>query len=188
MDTVSRLIKLARAEGSIDLRCLVAGQFALTVPARPGKAAFNLLLEGRCAIEYEGRMIRLCAGDVVLLPRGTAHRVLCDGTEPIKTVEQPGVAFPTLRSPGAQAEIDLFCGHYSLAPVHTLDIGAHKQAPARPGPASHNHIRPKRRRAPEPLYGARWGIAIRRCCGGASATPGTGNRPAGAMCGSACRP
>lgn len=116
MDTVSRLIKLARAEGSIDLRCLVAGQFALTVPARPGKAAFNLLLEGRCAIEYEGRMIRFCAGDIVLLPRGTAHRVLCDGTEPIKTVEQPGVAFPTLRSPGAQAEIDLFCGHYSLAP------------------------------------------------------------------------
>jgi AraC family transcriptional activator of mtrCDE len=118
MDTVSRLIRLARPEGSVDVRCLLAGHFLLDNPAsRPGKAPFHLLLEGRCAVEYRGRTIQLCAGDVVLFPHGGAHRVLVEhGAEPVEAVEKPGVAFPTLQSHGAGAEIDLFCGHYSLAP------------------------------------------------------------------------
>src|SRR5258707_5346688 len=118
MDTVSRLIRLARTEGSVDVRCLLAGQFLLDNPAsRPGKAPFHLLLEGRCAVEYRGHTIQLCAGDVVLFPHGGAHRVLVEhGAEPVEAVEKPGVAFPTLQSHGAGAEIDLFCGHYSLAP------------------------------------------------------------------------
>src|SRR3981189_3183991 len=118
MDTVSRLIRLARPEGSVDVRCLLAGQFLLDNPAsRPGKAPFHLLLEGRCAVEYRARTIQLCAGDVVLFPHGGAHRVLVEhGAEPVEAGEKPGVAFPTLQSHGAGAEIDLFCGHYSLAP------------------------------------------------------------------------
>lgn len=118
MDTVSRLIRLARPQGSIDVRCLLAGQFSLDNPASlPGKAPFHLLLEGQCAVEYGDRTIQLRAGDVVLFPHGGAHRVLVEhGAEPIETVEKTGVAFPTLHSHGAGAEIDLFCGHYSLAP------------------------------------------------------------------------
>jgi AraC family transcriptional activator of mtrCDE len=118
MDTVSHLIRLARPEGSVDVRCLLASQFTLGNPASPpGKAPFHLLLEGRALVEFAGRTIQLCAGDVVLFPHGTAHRVLIDReAEPIETVREPGVAFPTLRSRSALPEIDLFCGHYSLAP------------------------------------------------------------------------
>src|SRR5258705_4621988 len=118
MDTVSRLIRVARPEGSVAVACLLGGQFWLDSPAsRPGKAPFHLLIEGRCAVEYRARTIQLCAGDVVLFPHGGAHRVLVEhGAEPVEAVEKPGAAFPTLQSPGAGAEIDLFCGHYSLAP------------------------------------------------------------------------
>jgi AraC family transcriptional regulator, activator of mtrCDE len=118
MDAVSHLIRLARPEGSIDVRCLLGGRFALDNPAgSPGTAPFHLLLEGRALVEFAGRTIPLCAGDVVLFPHGTAHRVLTDrDAAPVETVEEPGVAFPTLRSPGELPEIDLFCGHYSLAP------------------------------------------------------------------------
>src|SRR5258705_1953331 len=118
MDAVSRLIRLARPEGSVDVRCLLAGQFLLDNPAsRPGKAPFHRLLEGRWAVGYRARTIQLCGGDVVLFPHGGAHRVLVEhGAEPVEAVEKPGVAFPTLQSHGAGAEIDLFCGHYSLAP------------------------------------------------------------------------
>lgn len=118
MDTVSRLIRLARPQGSVDVRCLLAGQFSLDNPAgRPGEAPFHLLLEGQCAVEHGDRTIQLRAGDVVLFPHGGAHRVLVEhGAEPIETVEKTGVAFPTLHSQGAGAEIDLFCGHYSLPP------------------------------------------------------------------------
>jgi AraC family transcriptional activator of mtrCDE len=117
MDTVSRLIRLARPEGSVDARCLLAGRFVLDNPASgSGRAPFHLLLDGRCAVEYRGRTIPMRAGDVVLFPHGGAHRVRADDGAEVAAVERPGVAFPTRHSPGAAAEIDLFCGHYRLAP------------------------------------------------------------------------
>lgn len=117
MDTVNHLIRLAQPEGSVDVRCLLAGQFSLdNPPSPPGKAPFHLLLEGRALVEFADRTIQLCAGDVLLFPHGTAHRVFTDREAgPIETVREPGAAFPTLRSRSALPEIDLFCGHYSLA-------------------------------------------------------------------------
>jgi AraC family transcriptional activator of mtrCDE len=121
MDAVSYLIRLARPEGSVDERCLLAGRFALDNPARrPGEAPFHLLLEGRCVVESAGRTIALRAGDMVLFPQGAAHRVLsgpgAQEAEETAVVEERGTAIRTLRSPDAGPEIDLFCGHYNLAP------------------------------------------------------------------------
>jgi AraC family transcriptional activator of mtrCDE len=122
MDTVSRLIRLARLRGGIDLRCLLAGQFAMDNPARRmGEAPFHLLLEGNCVIESGKRRISLGPGDVVLFPRGDAHRVVADrATKVMATAEVAGVSFPTLRSEATgtdtpEPEVDLFCGHYRFA-------------------------------------------------------------------------
>jgi AraC family transcriptional activator of mtrCDE len=136
MDTVSRLIQLARLRGGIDVRCLLAGQFALDNPARGvGEAPFHLLLEGSCVIESGKRRISLEPGDVVLFPRGDAHRVVADrASTAMGTVEVAGVSFPTLRTGatgtlgtgatgtlGTEAAgtpepgVDLFCGHYGFA-------------------------------------------------------------------------
>jgi AraC family transcriptional activator of mtrCDE len=122
MDTVSRLIRLARLRGGIDLRCLLAGQFAMDNPARRmGEAPFHLLLEGNCVIESGKRRISLGPGDVVLFPRGDAHRVVADrATEAMATAEVAGVSFPTLRTEATgtdtpEPEVDLFCGHYRFA-------------------------------------------------------------------------
>lgn len=121
MDTVSRLIRLVRSEGSVDVRCLLGGQFVRDhAPSPPGEAPFHLLLDGRCAVEYEGRTIPLKAGDMVLFPRGGAHRVVAErGAEPAREFDirsMPGQAFPTLHSDGAKPAMDLFCGHYNLSP------------------------------------------------------------------------
>jgi AraC-like DNA-binding protein len=122
MDTISRLIRLARLRGGIDVRCLVAGQFAMDNPARGmGEAPFHLLLEGSCVIESRERRICLGPGDVVLFPRGDGHRVVAErATKAMATAEVAGVSFPTLRTQatGADApepEVDLFCGHYRFA-------------------------------------------------------------------------
>jgi AraC family transcriptional regulator, activator of mtrCDE len=78
---------------------------------------FHILLAGRCAVEFAGRTIHLRAGDVLLFPRGAAHRVFADrGDGPIEIVEEPGAAFPTRRSRAAQPEVDLLCGCYRVAP------------------------------------------------------------------------
>lgn len=121
MDAISRLIKLARSEGCVDVRCLLAGQFVRDHSAsRPGEAPFHLLLEGSCVVEYRGRAIPLRAGDFVLFPQGGAHRILAEhdagSARALDTLETPGTMFRTLHSEGAGPAIDLFCGHYTLAP------------------------------------------------------------------------
>ncbi|NPT57207.1 AraC family transcriptional regulator [Paraburkholderia elongata] len=77
MDTLSRLIDLARPQASLDLRCLLTGGFDIDhAPMEPGIAPFHLVLDGACVVETAGgAQVALHAGDFVLLPRGAAHRV-----------------------------------------------------------------------------------------------------------------
>jgi AraC family transcriptional activator of mtrCDE len=118
VDSVSYLIRMARLRGTVDKRCLLAGPALLGHPTRtPGEAPFHLLLEGACTIELAGRSVELAPGDMVLLPRGTAHQIRTHGPgQPRRLTEQPGAAFPTARSAGDDPEVDLFCGHYDLGP------------------------------------------------------------------------
>ncbi|MFL9865316.1 AraC family transcriptional regulator [Paraburkholderia fungorum] len=77
MDTLSRLIDLARPQASLDLRCLLTGGFDIDhAPMEAGVAPFHLVLDGACVVETaSGAQIELRAGDFMLFPRGAAHRV-----------------------------------------------------------------------------------------------------------------
>jgi AraC family transcriptional regulator, activator of mtrCDE len=98
MDVVSQLIRLARLQGTIDRPGLVAGRASLDLPASACTAPVHVLLAGEAKLELPGRTIELVAGDVVVLPRGQAHRVHAEG------------------APGESTEIDLFSGHYAYRP------------------------------------------------------------------------
>jgi AraC family transcriptional regulator, activator of mtrCDE len=117
MDAVSHLIRLARLEGTVDKRCLLAGRGMLDHPTRvPTEVPFHLLLEGACTLELADRVVELAAGDVVLLPRGQAH-VIRGGTGRRRVVrEERGTAFTTARTTGDGSVVDLFCGHYTFSP------------------------------------------------------------------------
>ncbi|HEY4277655.1 MAG TPA: AraC family transcriptional regulator [Conexibacter sp.] len=95
MDAISRLLRLARLQGSIDRRSLRAGDAPLDVPAAPATAPLYLLSAGEVMIELADRDITVTPGDVVVLPRGQAHR---------------------LHASAESAEIDLFAGHYDYSP------------------------------------------------------------------------
>ncbi|HEY2022457.1 AraC family transcriptional regulator, partial [Paraburkholderia sp.] len=77
MDTLSRLLDLARPQASLDLRCQLSGAFDIDhAPMEAGIAPFHLVLDGVCVIETAGGAQReLQAGDFLLFPRGAAHRV-----------------------------------------------------------------------------------------------------------------
>ncbi|RKE38735.1 AraC family transcriptional regulator [Paraburkholderia sp. BL23I1N1] len=77
MDTLSRLIDLARPQASLDLRCLLTGGFDIDhAPMEAGIAPFHLVLGGACVVETAGgTQVALHAGDFMLFPRGAAHRV-----------------------------------------------------------------------------------------------------------------
>ncbi|WP_439656094.1 cupin domain-containing protein [Lentzea sp. HUAS TT2] len=90
MTNLSGLVRLARPEGEIDVRCLTAGSVTLDNPrADPGVVPFHLLLDGTCTLTSGTYSVDLLPGDMALLPHGDAHVV---------TAPDEG--------------IDLFCGHY----------------------------------------------------------------------------
>ncbi|WP_433286616.1 cupin domain-containing protein [Pseudonocardia sp. CA-142604] len=113
MDGVSRIVRMARLEGRVDVRCLLAGRITLdNAPAGPGEVPFHLVLDGRCCVISGASAVDMGPGDLVLLPHGDAHRVAATTGLRRQFVEEPGAAFPTRRTVGAEPELDLFCGHY----------------------------------------------------------------------------
>ncbi|MGH3377351.1 MAG: AraC family transcriptional regulator [Actinoallomurus sp.] len=115
MDTISRLIRMARLQASLDKRCLLAATTVMAVPAHgEGEAPFHVLLDGICTLELPGRRIELRPGDVILLPQGAPHWIRTAGDGRTQgVVETPGETFATVHSPAGDQTIDLFCGHYS---------------------------------------------------------------------------
>jgi AraC family transcriptional activator of mtrCDE len=109
MDPVSQIIRLARLQGTIDRHGLLAGP-ALDIPAAACTAPLHLLLAGEATLELPDRTIELAAGDVVVLPRGQAHRVQTSVTRAV------GGTRPAAQPPGESPEIDLFSGHYGYCP------------------------------------------------------------------------
>lgn len=118
MDAVSRLLRSARIEASLDRRCLLGATTRMDVPAYPEREVpFHALLKGTCRLHVEGRVLDLRAGDVVLIPGGAAHHITTPGGGPVRgTTETGGRTFvTTLSERDGPAVIDLFCGRYSFA-------------------------------------------------------------------------
>ena len=137
MDTLSRLIDLARPQASLDLRCLLSGPFDVDhAPMEAGVAPFHLVLGGACLIETAGgAQVPLQAGDFMLFPRGAAHRMRDakrsaggapltlshDGMLPLRRNDGGGGSGASLANGADEpavnaAEVDLLCGRFVYAP------------------------------------------------------------------------
>ncbi|PRX30682.1 AraC family transcriptional regulator [Paraburkholderia sp. BL18I3N2] len=128
MDTLSRLIDLARPQASLDLRCLLSGAFDIDHgPLEAGIAPFHLVLDGACVVETaDGAQRELRTGDFMLFPRGAAHRVRdvqrSAATAPL-TQSHDGM-LPLRRNDGkdgddrarSPADLDLLCGRFVYSP------------------------------------------------------------------------
>ncbi|RUL76632.1 AraC family transcriptional regulator [Dyella choica] len=120
MDALSRVLELAQIRGSLDLRCLFAGGFAVDHPPMPtGEAPFHLMLQGAAVVELpDGSSQRLAAGELLLLPRGNAHLVRdVSRASPIHPMKLSGEGIvPIRRNTDRGAEVDLLCGRFVYAP------------------------------------------------------------------------
>lgn len=77
-DTLSGLAPLLRVRPQLQQLCLLGAQWASDRPPETGRwAPFHFLVRGRCVIELSGgrRTIPLSAGDIAVLPHGSAHIV-----------------------------------------------------------------------------------------------------------------
>jgi AraC family transcriptional activator of mtrCDE len=121
MDTVSRLLGMARLRAGLDRRCLLGRLTRMDVaPRGQREAPFHVLLDGECQLQVGTTVLDLTPGDVVLIPSGSPHRIITSGRGSLRgTAEIAGDAFiTTLSEHGGPSVIDLFCGHY------TFDSGA----------------------------------------------------------------
>ncbi|WP_225850507.1 AraC family transcriptional regulator [Streptomyces sp. HPF1205] len=117
MDAISTLIRMARLEAGVDVRCLLAGGHVLdNPPSPPGEVPFHVLLAGHCVVRIGERAVDLRAGDVLVLPSAGRHSVRVHADAPAVPAERhEGASVATLRSPSAP-DVDLFCGRFAYRP------------------------------------------------------------------------
>jgi AraC family transcriptional activator of mtrCDE len=124
MYALDRLIQLTRLEGSLDLRCLLGGDWALDHARAPdGEAVYHVVLSGECVLRVRGQDdVLLVAGDIAMLPRGDAHLLASsadvhdpDVSPPMNTHFNGAVTVRT-NIDGGVPSLDLLCGRFNYAP------------------------------------------------------------------------
>ncbi|QRY80307.1 AraC family transcriptional regulator [Pseudomonas sp. PDNC002] len=124
MNSIDRLIQLAGLRGSLDLRCQLQGDWALDhEPLPAGVAQYHIVLSGHCQAEMpDGKVLRLAAGDILVLPGGAAHVLRNEGRRVAPTVPQISEAgFLPLHRIGREGDtLDMLCGSFHYQPESLL--------------------------------------------------------------------
>jgi AraC family transcriptional activator of mtrCDE len=123
VDWLSHLLQLITITGRLEVRCAYGAPWRVTcAQSAAHEIPYHVVLKGRAIIEDPDTETarELVAGDIVLLPRGSAH-VLHDGSghAPGPIHERQGSAGLTLRENDGQGEhLDMLCGRFFIGPPH----------------------------------------------------------------------
>ncbi|RFU49377.1 AraC family transcriptional regulator [Paraburkholderia sp. DHOC27] len=120
MDLLSRVLSLIPVSGRLDVRC----HFGAPWEIDHGKAAvreipYHVLLSGQAVLEYGGGPTeQLRAGDIVLFPTGSAHRIHDgSGRSPVPAAERREVALMVKENEGSGPRADILCGRFLIGAV-----------------------------------------------------------------------
>jgi AraC family transcriptional regulator, activator of mtrCDE len=111
-DPLSTLAPLLRVKPDLQDFCRFGGTWCSPHEAISG-AQFHIVMRGCCVLEMAGHgPLKLCAGDILLLPRGDAHvvrSVSTDGTAR-RIVTEIRNAIRAKSTPGSTPDTELVCG------------------------------------------------------------------------------
>ncbi|SAL54812.1 AraC family transcriptional regulator [Caballeronia telluris] len=121
MDLLSRLLSLMPVSGRLDVRCHFGAPWAIEhAAAGVREIPYHVLLSGSAIVEDgNGAPQQLIAGDIVVFPGGSAHRIHDGSGKPPRPVdEHPGNGF-TVAGNGSRASeeddaADILCGRFLL--------------------------------------------------------------------------
>jgi AraC family transcriptional regulator, activator of mtrCDE len=123
VDWLSSLLQLITVTGRPEVRCAYGAPWRVVWDqAATHEIPYHVVLKGKAIIEdpETGMAKELVAGDIVLLPHGSAH-VLHDGSgiQPGPTRERQDLAGWTFsENDGAGEHLDMLCGRFFIAPPH----------------------------------------------------------------------
>lgn len=121
-DWLSRLLELVPVSGRVEHRCFFGAPWELSYdPAGAGEIPYHIVLAGSATLNApaSGASRRLVAGDIVLLPHGSAH-ILNDGSgaPPAPVRLRPGLALTIDENDGPGERLDIMCGRFILSAAH----------------------------------------------------------------------
>lgn len=126
MDPLSRLLKLYPMRTALDIHCQVAAPWVLDYPpSAPGSAPYHMLVNGSAFLVAAGaNEVELKTGDVVVFPRGSAHRLHvgdADAAAPLRALDSPSL-LQVYGNGGAGVPTDMLCGqfHFQDGPSNAL--------------------------------------------------------------------
>ena len=126
LDLLSDILTRLSLRGTLYFRTSFTPPFGVQVPAFENVARFHFVQRGELKVHVSatGETLRLRQGDLVLIPHGVAHALLCNEVRPMdalpleQVLEQAGYKGDgVLVYGGAEQDRDtqLICGHFSFA-------------------------------------------------------------------------
>jgi AraC family transcriptional activator of mtrCDE len=123
VDWLSHLLQMMTITGRLETRCVYGVPWCVAwAKSAAHEIPYHVVLKGRAIIEDpETRTAReLLAGDIVLLPHGSAH-VLHDGSgrAPARTHKlQASAGWVLKQNDGRGEQLDMLCGRFFIGPPH----------------------------------------------------------------------
>lgn len=121
-DWLTRFMELVTVTGKLQVRCALGAPWAKTyTQAGAQEIPYHIIVTGRAVLENsnDGATYQLSAGDIVLLPHGSAH-VLHDGggAPPIPSKQHTSGSLIVSENGGTGEALDMLCGRFFVAPPH----------------------------------------------------------------------
>lgn len=122
VDWLSRLLELVPVQGHLDTRCLYGAPWRVEFETAPKQEIpYHIILSGSALLESpdSGRPQELKAGDIVILPSGSAH-TLHDGSgkKPLPARNQPRLNITVSKNDGPGERLDMLCGRFVFRPPY----------------------------------------------------------------------
>jgi AraC family transcriptional regulator, activator of mtrCDE len=158
MDLLSRFLSLTPVNGRIDERCHFGSPWVVEVgTAGVHEIPYHVLLAGEAVLEDgNGPPRRLTAGDVILFPTGTPHRIHDgSGAPPAPAVKRRNITLTVVENGSSGPAADLLCGRFLVGAmperllrehlparlvVSTGSVAAGQAAPRLPYSAAHGTL------------------------------------------------
>src|SRR5215510_5576416 len=87
-DPLGEALHFLRMSGVSYCRSDFTAPWGLFLPQSAGCGRFHLVVSGRAVLRVGKEMLKLEAGDLVLLPRGDGHDLLDDPASPVAQLEE----------------------------------------------------------------------------------------------------